>query len=359
MSGLLPRLEGRRVLVTGDTGFKGSWLALLLEAAGADVVGFALPAEPSSLSARLARPRAAWSDGDVRDARAVGEAFRRSQPEVVFHLAAQPLVRRSYRDPVETFSTNVQGTAVVLEEARRCAATRAIVVVTSDKCYRNDGSGRPFREDDPLGGEDPYSASKAAAEIVAASYRRSFFERAEPPVGLATARAGNVVGGGDWAEDRLVPDVVRALQSGRPLVLRNPGAVRPWQHVLDVCFGYAVLADALLSEPRRASAAWNFAPDARGTTVRDLVAHLFTAWEVPRPWPIEEVPAAEPEAAVLHLDAARARAELGWRPRLGAEDTIRWTVEWFRRLRSGESARDLCGGQLGDYLRRVETENAA
>jgi CDP-glucose 4,6-dehydratase len=345
--------------VTGDTGFKGSWLALLLEQAGAEVAGFALPAETSSLSARLGRPRAPWSVGDVREPHAVAEAFRQLRPEVVFHLAAQPLVRRSYREPIETFSTNVQGTAVLLEAARRCDATRAIVVVTSDKCYRNDGSGRSFREDDPLGGEDPYSASKAAAEMVAASYRRSFFERAEPPVGLATARAGNVLGGGDWAEDRLVPDLVRALQSRRPLVLRNPGAVRPWQHVLDVCFGYALLGEALLRDARRTSGAWNFAPDAAGTTVRDLVAHLLRAWDVPHPWPVEEVRAAEPEAPVLRLDAARARAELGWRPRLGPEETILWTVDWFRRLGAGASARELCAGQLAEYLRRVETESAA
>lgn len=359
LSSPLAQLEGRRALVTGDTGFKGSWLALLLERVGAEVAGFALPAKADSLAERLQRSRPPWSEGDVRDPRAVAGAFRHFQPEVVFHLAAQPLVRRSYRDPIETFSTNVQGTALVLEEARRCAATRAIVVVTSDKCYRNDGSGRPFREDDPLGGEDPYSASKAAAEIVAASYRRSYFERAQPPIGLATARAGNVVGGGDWAEDRIVPDVVRALQAGRPLVLRNPEAVRPWQHVLDVTFGYALLADALLRDASRAWGAWNLAPDAAGTTVRDLVARLLTAWGAPRPWPVEEVPAAEREEPVLRLDAARARAELGWRTHLPTEETIVWTMDWFRRLGDGASARELCDRQLQDYLRRVEPGSAA
>jgi CDP-glucose 4,6-dehydratase len=346
--------------VTGDTGFKGSWLVLLLERAGARVAGFALPAEERSLHARLGRPVPPWGHKDVRDPGALAEAFRQFQPEVVLHLAAQPLVRRSYREPMETFSVNVHGTTALLEVARRSPVTRAIVVVTSDKCYRNDGSGRPFREDDPLGGEDPYSASKAATEIVAASYRRSFFATADPPVGLATARAGNVLGGGDWAQDRIVPDVVRALESGRPLMLRNPSAVRPWQHVLDVCYGYAVLAVALLDDPRRGDGPWNFAPDVPGLTVRELVGRVLTAWEAPRPWPVvEEAPeAGAPEAPILRLDAGRARAVLGWRPRLDLDETVRWTAEWYRDLADGDSAQSLCARQLESYLGRVAAGRA-
>ena len=272
---------------------------------------------------------------------------------MILHLAAQPLVRRSHADPAGTFATNVSGTVALLEAARRCPSVRAIVVVTTDKCYRHDRLARPFREDDPLGGQDPYSASKAAAELVSASYRDSFFAGAAPPVGLATARAGNVLGGGDWSEDRLLPDVLRAIEAGRAVRLRYPQAVRPWQHVLDVCAGYAALAGELLADPRRFARAFNLAPgDASPIRVQEVVELALAAagstlgWE---PDGGDHVP----EAHELRLDASLAREELGWQAALAPREAVGWTVEWHAGLRAGRPARDLCARQLDAYLDRL------
>lgn len=357
MSGVPPRLaalRGRRILVTGDTGFKGSWLVSLLEAAGARVQGYALaPETQPSLHLLLGRTAPPWGYADVRDRVSLAGAFSRWQPELVFHLAAQALVRRSYADPVGTFSTNVQGTANLLEEVRRCPSVRAVVVVTSDKCYRNDGRSPAFQEDDALGGADPYSASKAAAELVTASYRSSFFSRVDPPVGIATARAGNVLGGGDWSDDRLLPDIVRAVQSERPVLLRHPDAVRPWQHVLDVTWGYALLATALLDEPGSASRAWNFAPaEERAMPVCEVAEMALAAFASDQGWRRLEEPSV-PEAPVLRLDATPARQLLGWRCRLSAEEAVRWTVEWQRGLTGGASAVQLVRAQLEAHLART------
>ncbi len=307
--------------------------------------GFALaPNHDPSLHELLGRSSPPWGYGDVRDPAALGRAFSESRPEVILHLAAQPLVRVSYLDPATTLSTNVQGTVNVLEAARACPSVRAILVVTSDKCYRNDGRGRRFGEDDPLGGDDPYSASKAAQDIVTAAYRSSYFARADPPVGVATARAGNVLGGGDRSRDRLLPDVIRSIESGRPLTLRYPDAVRPWQHVLDVCHGYALLAAALLRDPRGASRAWNFAPMEDGMAVRQVVeialarAGSSLGWaRTPEPQP--------PEDPALRLDPTRARRELGWRSRLSIAEAVEWTMDWHGGLAAGRSARELCHEQ--------------
>lgn len=313
---------GRRVLITGHTGFKGAWLALWLARMGAEVHG--LSKDP------LAEPALACADlhgehpVDVRDGKAVAGALATSAPAVVFHLAAQALVRRALIDPVGTWQTNVVGTANVLTALPQ--ATRAVVVVTSDKCYRDVETGRPMREDDPLGGKDPYSASKAAQELVASSFRETLL--APRGVAVATARAGNVIGGGDWAADRLVPDLIRAQRAGEPLVLRNPDAVRPWQHVLDPLSGYLVLAERLLEGPGF-DEAWNFGPaieDAR--SVRWVAERLGAQVEV-RP-----DPDAGKESALLRLDSTKARERLGWTPPLDLEAGLDATARGY----AGEDA---------------------
>lgn len=334
--------SGRRVLVTGHTGFKGSWMSLWLHALGARVSGLALdpPSEPnhwSMLDLPIADHR-----GDVRDTDSVLAAMQANEPEIVFHLAAQPLVRRSYAEPVETWATNVMGTVNVVEAVRHTPSVKAVVVVTTDKCYENRESHHAYSEDDRLGGHDPYSASKAGAELVAGSYRSAFF--ADGPL-VATARGGNVIGGGDWSADRLIPDLVRSLTSGVPLVIRSPQATRPWQHVLDCLSGYLRLGQRLLAGDGDCAQAWNFGPDESGNhTVGDVLSGLKrdlpqTQWELstdPQPH----------EAGLLQIDSAKARAQLGWRPVWDYEQAVHHTAEWYRKwLESGEitSAAQLAG----------------
>ena len=334
---------GRRVLVTGHTGFKGAWLSLWLQRLGATVTGFSAPPPTEPSLFELARVAELVEDGrgDVRDRAAVEAAVRGAAPEVVLHLAAQPLVRRAWREPVDAFAINALGTAHVLDAVRAHAPGAAVVVVTTDKCYADPDSGRRFREGDPLGGKDPYSASKAAAELVAAAYRESFGLR------IATARAGNVIGGGDWAEDRILPDVVRAGESGRPLVLRDPGAVRPWQHVLNPLSGYLLLAERL-ADSAAVAEAWNFAPplEAPQRPVGWLVSRFAEALggelEV-------EAPAGRDgpqEAARLALDPTQAAERLGWVERWPLEHGVAATAEWYRRVRDGEDARAVTLGQI-------------
>jgi len=317
---------GRRVLVTGHTGFKGSWLASWLHQLGAEVHGLALPPEPgSSYELCGVADRVVSVYADVRDAAAVAAAVARVRPSVVFHLAAQAIVRRSYDDPVGTFATNVLGTVHVLDAVRSAGGVRAIVVVTSDKCYR-PVTEHAHVEGDALGGHDPYSASKACAEIVTEAWGRSFLG---PDVGLATVRAGNVIGGGDRAVDRLVPDVIRALEAGEPVRLRHPGARRPFQHVLEPLQGYLMLAERLLEDPRRWSGPWNLGP-AEAFPVRDVVEHALAVWGSGS-WIATGPDAGKPEDAVLVLDSSKARRELGWTPRLTLKDAVTLTVEWYRR----------------------------
>lgn len=340
---------GRSVLVTGHTGFKGSWLAAWLTLLGARVHGFSdLPPDPSGPFDLAAHHRSPPTPGpatpglatpgttlgDVRDPAAVRAAVAAAAPEVVFHLAAQSLVRRSYREPVETFATNVMGTVHVLEAIRQVPGVRAAIVVTSDKCYENAETGRAFHEADRLGGHDPYASSKACCELVAAAYRSSFFATDPRGCRVATVRAGNVIGGGDWSADRLVPDVLRAHAAGKPVGIRAPGAVRPWQHVLEPLAGYLGLAQALLGPAGPALAgAWNFGPAEAdcvpvGWIVERLTARLGVAWQ----------PTAPPqfhEAGTLKVDSAKAREQLGWRPRLGVGEAVDWTADWHLRLAAG------------------------
>ena len=325
--------EGRTVLVTGHTGFKGSWLATWLHMLGARVIGFALPPEGGPLSmfeTTALGSRITSIEADVRNAAAVEACMRQHRPEVVFHLAAQSLVRRSYADPLATFATNVLGTAHVLDAALHTPSVRSVVVVTSDKCYDNVESGRAFTESDPLGGTDPYSASKACAELVTAAYRSSFAHDVGAAPGIASARAGNVIGGGDWCEDRLIPDVMRAVQGERPLVLRNPDSVRPWQHVLEPLRGYLLLAERLAGDRVQFGSSWNFGPrDEDAITVSELVHRLAAVWPEKR-LDVRIEPAALHEAGVLRLDTTRARMHLRWSPALSIDEAVALTVNWYR-----------------------------
>jgi CDP-glucose 4,6-dehydratase len=338
--------HGRRVLVTGHSGFKGAWLTLWLAELGAEITGFAgpPPSEPSLFALAAVSELVQDLRGDIRDAASVRDALARAQPEVVLHLAAQPLVRRSLQQPVETWEANVAGTLNVLEAVRAEVPQAAVVVVTSDKCYRNDGSGRRFAEGDPVGGRDPYSASKAAQELVAASHRASYGLR------IATARAGNVIGGGDWGADRLVPDFVRAAAAGEEIVVRNPGAVRPWQHVLNPLEGYLLLAERLHASGEWAQA-WNFGPPAEDEwEVRAVLDRLATAW--PGAPAVRVVPSSTAEAAVLRLDSTLARERLGWAPATGLVDGLRATVQWYLGVRDGADARALTLEQIAAHQAR-------
>ena len=345
---------GRRVLVTGHTGFKGAWLSLWLQSLGADVTGLSrgVPTRPSLYELAGVGAHMRQLDADVRDGAAVREALREARPEVVLHLAAQPLVRRSLRDPALTYEVNVMGTINVLEAVRQAGEqVLAIVLVTSDKCYENPGGAQRFVEDDPLGGSDPYSSSKACAELVARAYRRSFFSGDRAPR-LATARAGNVIGGGDWGEDRLVPDTIRAVASGEPLQVRNPDSVRPWQHVLSPLSGYLLLAEALArgeAAPARsaqASGAWNFGPAADDVRpVSWIVQRLAEMWGSELNWQLDEAEN-PPEAGHLALDSSAAEALLGWRPVGQLEDALELVVEWHRAQREGKDMRQLSLSQI-------------
>lgn len=340
--------RGRRVLVTGHTGFKGSWLSLWLRELGAEVTGLALdpstqPSHWDLLSLPIDDLRI-----DVRNAEMVRALITEAKPDIIFHLAAQPLVRRSYREPLTTWDTNVMGTAHLLDAVRHTPRVRAVVVVTSDKCYLNRELPRPYREDDRLGGHDPYSASKAGAEIVTASYRDSFF--GEPGSALiATARGGNVIGGGDWSEDRLIPDLVRAVAAGESLVIRSPKATRPWQHVLDCLSGYLVLGQRLLAGEKDFAEAWNFGPADEGNrTVEQVLAGLADVW--PQVHWRESTDAGPHEAGLLQLDIAKAQSRLAWRPVWGFEEAIGATARWYQRwVQSGDvSSAEELGVYVGD-----------
>jgi CDP-glucose 4,6-dehydratase len=347
--------RGRRVLVTGHTGFKGGWLSLWLECLGAEVTGYALaPATSPNLyeSAKVASGLKESVFADIRDLNRLCEVIRGARPEFVIHMAAQPLVRASYADPIETYSVNVVGTATLLEAIRRAGGVRALISVTSDKCYENRESARGYRESDPMGGFDPYSSSKGCAELVTAAMRTSFFHPASWPdhrVAIASARAGNVIGGGDWAEDRLVPDLIRAFTAGRAAAVRHPEAVRPWQHVLEPLSGYLGLAERLFEDGPAYAEGWNFGPEESDAKQVDWVAHRMGAlWgEGAR---FEGDRGAHPhEATFLRLDCSKARARLGWRPRWQLDRALEETVAWYRAFYRGADMRALSVGQIEAY----------
>jgi CDP-glucose 4,6-dehydratase len=341
--------SGRRVLVTGHTGFKGGWLSLWLHHMGAKVTGLALdpPTDPGFFEQTSLAELVRHEIVDVRDQAATEQLIADVRPEIVFHLAAQPLVRYSYDHPVETYATNIMGTVHVLEACRKTDSVRAAVCITSDKCYENRESMRPYRESDPMGGHDPYSSSKGAAELVISAYRRSY---PDGPL-IASVRAGNVIGGGDWALDRLVPDIVRAMLRGEAVQVRNPGSIRPWQHVLEALGGYLLIAERLLDGDRQVATAFNFGPSDEDTQpVSWVVDRVLDAWgggEWTRP------DGAQPhEAALLRLDCSKARAELGWRPRFRLQDALDKVVEWHKHVASGGDARAISLAQIDDYVGR-------
>lgn len=357
-------MAGRTVIVTGHTGFKGSWLSLWLASLGAKVVGISLPPDQG---ADNIFDRAAIADNctshiqDINDYKAIAALFATEQPEFVFHLAAQPLVLRGYHEPLLTFSTNIMGTAHILEAARQTSSVRSLVCITTDKVYDNQEWCWPYRENDALGGDDPYSASKSGAEMVAKSYMTAMMpERTD--YHLATARGGNVIGGGDWAENRILPDIVRSIRDDQPLELRNPGSIRPWQHVLELCYGYLILASRLAEgwpdrnkQTQDFQQGWNFGPEAtHEVPVSKLVELSLSSWGAPD-YPVTSKSSPFHEANFLKLDCSKAKTELGWHPLLNLEETIDWTLKWYKDyLDNPDQANALCREQIAAYEARID-----
>ena len=346
--------QGKRVFLTGHTGFKGGWLALWLSKLGADVRGYALAPSTEPNLFTVARVGAVVDDirGDIRNAVALESALRDFAPEVVFHLAAQPLVRLSYEDPIGTYETNVIGTARLLDAIRRTPSVRAVVSVTTDKCYETKEWIWGYRETDPLGGYDPYSSSKACAEIVSAAFRQSFFpttKLSEHKVALATARAGNVIGGGDWSADRLIPDLVRGFLVGEPVRIRRPEAIRPWQHVLEPLHGYIRLAEQLLTHDPKFATAYNFGPaDDDARPVAWIAEKMTGFWGNGAKWVLDPDHGVH-EAGYLKLDASRARADLAWTPHLHLDTALDWLVQWYRAWQSGADMHPFTLAQIAAY----------
>jgi CDP-glucose 4,6-dehydratase len=347
--------RGKKVFLTGHTGFKGSWLTLWLRQLGASVRAYSLPppTNPSLYERAGVGAELDSITGDIRDHGPLAAAITGFAPDIILHLAAQSVVLSSYEDPIETYSTNVVGTASVLNAVRKLAGRCAVVNVTTDKVYQNQRWVWGYRENDELGGRDPYSSSKACAELVARAFRESYFSAAaggERRIGIASARAGNVIGGGDWTLHQLIPDTIEALSQGKPVVLRNPGAIRPWQHVLDCLSGYLTLAEALYEQPDRYADEWNFGPsDADMQPVSHVVEVLSRPWSVSPAWVRD--PAAHPhEEMELRLNSQKAIRELRWVCRLPLDTALAWTAEWFQRHGKGQDARSLCTEQITRYM---------
>ena len=342
---------GKKIFITGHTGFKGSWLTYLLSQAGAEVMGYALPAADKSHfnDLRLAA-RINHISGDIRDANFLKERLNFFKPEFVFHLAAQALVRKSYLDPLETFEVNIQGSANLLEATRGCSSIRSLIYVTSDKCYENNEWIWGYRENDRLGGRDPYSASKAAAEIIFSAFQRSYFE-GRVDFGAASVRAGNVIGGGDWSEDRIVPDCIRAIIAGEPIILRSPNATRPWQHVLEPISAYLCLARALYLDPKGYSGSWNFGPISDEIrTVKEVAEKIIDVMKVGTLRVADSVNIVGHEAKLLQLNCDKAHSALGWRPRWGVDETIRVTAEWYKDFIGGRDIEGVTRAQINAFL---------
>jgi len=347
--------SGKKVLVTGHTGFKGSWLSLWLHLLGAKVIGYALPPTGDYDNYSLVNLQSKIIDirGDIRDKEHLREVFETHQPDFVFHLAAQAIVRDSYLYPVDTVETNVMGTVNILENIRLSESVKAGLIVTSDKCYENKEQIWGYREEDMLGGHDPYSASKGCAELITASYRRSFFscekDGIQKPV--STARAGNVIGGGDWSVYRILPDCVRSLEKGEPIGIRNPNAVRPWQFVLEPLYGYLLLVSGMLGEPKRFCGAWNFGPDFKSVvSVREVVEKVLQHWGTGE-WVDRSDGTAPHEAGLLNLDCSKAKARLHWRPRLSLDEVLEWTLAWYQAYQTADMY-EFCCRQIEEYSMR-------
>lgn len=342
--------NGKRVFVTGHTGFKGSWLSLWLQSLNAEVFGFSLP-EPVSEPALFNESRVCDGMtsilGDVRDYQMVYNAIETTKPEIVIHMAAQPLVRYSYENPIETYATNVMGTVHILEAARKIGSVKAFVNVTTDKCYENKEWLWGYREGEPIGGWDPYSSSKGCSELVTSAYRRSFYDKAG--IALASARAGNVIGGGDWSKDRLIPDIFRAFEKSRPVVVRNPEASRPWQHVLEPLHGYLMLAERLYNNGASYGEAWNFGPNDEDTrSVRWVVNEVSRNWPEGAKWELDSTEHPH-EANHLKLDISKVKCQLGWHPLWNISTALQKATEWHKKWLVGTETRDICEEQIKEY----------
>ena len=347
-----PVWAGKRVFVTGHTGFKGAWFTLLLNQLGAKVAGYSLapPTTPNLFEiAHVADFAQSWT-ADIRDSATLARHMADFAPDVVFHLAAQSLVRESYATPIETFDVNVMGTARVLEAVRQAPSVRCAVMVTSDKCYENRETGQNYREDDAMGGHDPYSASKGCAELTTAAFGRSFFQPGAGNASIASVRAGNVIGGGDWAKDRLLADIARGLTAGEDVFIRRPDAVRPWQHVLEPLHGYLRVAEHMLASPPLPWEGWNFGPGRGSEQTVETVARLACEiWGQPGALKLRPDPNALHEATLLQLDSTKARAQLGWHPRWDFPTTIQNTIAWYRNFADGKQMRDFTLAQIDSY----------
>jgi len=349
--------KGKRVLLTGHTGFKGSWLSLWLQSMGAQVVGYALvpPTNPSLFDVAEVSKGMTSIIGDIRDLGHLHKVFAEHQPEIVIHMAAQPLVRYSYIEPVETYSTNVMGTVNLLEAVRSTGSVKAVVNVTTDKCYENREWVWGYRENEAMGGFDPYSSSKGCAELVTAAYRNSYFHPDKYPthgVAIASGRAGNVIGGGDWADDRLIPDIMRAITQSKPVNIRNPNATRPWQHVLEPLSGYLVLAQKLFEDGAAYAEGWNFGPnDEDAKPVQWIVEKLTSTWGENASWTLDSGEHPH-EAHYLKLDCSKAKARLDWHPRWHLEDALGAIIDWHRAFRDGKEMKTLTLSQVQQYVNR-------
>lgn len=349
--------NGKKVFVTGHTGFKGSWLCLWLKKSGADVVGYALEPSTSPSLFHVADVEKGMNSiiGDIRDCEKLGRALSEAAPDIVIHMAAQALVRYSYEQPVETYEVNVMGTVNLLEAVRSCKSVRAVLVVTSDKCYENREWVWGYRENEPMGGHDPYSSSKGCAELIVSAYRNSFFNQGSSFVSIASARAGNVIGGGDWSEDRLIPDLVRAFSSNHSARIRNPNAIRPWQHVLEALNGYLILIEKMHSKGEQFSEGWNFGPDdTDAKPVSWLADTLVSHWGTGQ-WSTETNLNAPHEAYTLRLDSSKAKSKLHWTPTLKLELALKWIAEWYRCYYDGGNVKALSENQIEAFQNQVNS----
>lgn len=353
----------KKVLITGHTGFKGSWLSLWLNLYGANITGYSLepPSDPNLFTSAQVNNALTSIHGDIRDADKLMSVFNEVKPEIVFHLAAQPIVRLSYTDPLETYSTNVMGTANLLEAARHTNSVRSIICVTSDKCYENNNRVWGYREIDPMGGHDPYSSSKGCSELVAASYRNSYFNPEnyeEHNVGIATVRAGNVIGGGDWASDRLITDIVTAFLNNNEVKIRSPHAIRPWQHVLEPLRGYIMLAEKLFEAGAAYSQAWNFGPDSRDAKpVKYLAETMAGLWGDDALWNQDNNKTHPHEAHYLKVDSSKAHNKLNWYPALDLDTSLKWVVDWYKEFAVTESMRGYSENQIIEYNKLYHRTN--
>ena len=347
---------GKRVFLTGHTGFKGSWISLWLSLLGAEVRGYALrPSSSPSLFNEAKVGKVIDSNiGDIRDQDALSESLIEFSPDILIHMAAQPLVRYSYDEPIETYEVNVIGTAKVLEVARNCDHLKAIINITTDKCYENDGRVKGYKEDDPMGGYDPYSSSKGCAELVTSAYRRSFLQ--EQGIGLASVRAGNVIGGGDWADDRLIPDILRSFEKNEPVVIRNPKATRPWQHVLEPLSGYLVLAQKMYNNQNKYAEAWNFGPNEQDVKPVDWVLDKMISKWSDSSWKLDQN--SNPyEAGFLKLDISKAKSKLDWKPVWELSYTLERIIDWHKAWLNNEDMQAVCLAEIKEYIKDMNNEN--